>query len=79
LVKTVFTDEDKRNLRRIALELNEIRKLIEALTEKMVNLSDKELLRIFNTNQDALKEKQVDSYKEALEKQIDIVEKEFRP
>jgi hypothetical protein len=79
LVKTVFTDEDKRNLRRIALELNEIRKLIEALTEKMVNLSDKELLRILNANQDALKEKHVDSYKEALEKQIDIAEKEFRP
>jgi len=61
------------------LELNEIRKLIEALTEKMVNLSDKELLRILNANQDALKEKHVDSYKEALEKQIDIAEKEFRP
>jgi hypothetical protein len=77
LVKTVFTDEDKRNLRGIALELNEIRKLIDALTEKMVNLSDKELLRILSTTQDDLKEKQVYSYKETLERQLYIAEKEF--
>jgi len=75
---TVFTEEDKRNLKVIALELLEIRKLIENLTEKVVNLSDKELLRILSTNQDDLKEKQVDSYKETLERQLYIAEKEFR-
>ena len=75
---TVFTEEDKRNLKVIALELLEIRKLIEKLTEKVVNLSDKELLRILNTTQDDLKEKQVDSYKETLERQLYIAEKEFR-
>jgi glutathionyl-hydroquinone reductase len=75
---TVFTEEDKRNLKVIALELLEIRKLIEELTEKVVNLSDKELLRILNTTQDDLKEKQVDSYKETLERQLYIAEKEFR-
>ena len=52
LVKTVFTDEDKRNLKVIAEELKEIRKLIEELTEKLVNLSDKELMKIFNASQD---------------------------
>jgi glutathionyl-hydroquinone reductase len=75
---TVFTEEDKRNLKVIALELLEIRKLIEELTEKVVNLSDKELLRILNTTQDDLKEKQVDNYKETLERQLYIAEKEFR-
>jgi hypothetical protein len=75
---TVFTEEDKRNLKVIVLELLEIRKLIENLTEKVVNLSDKELLRILSTTQDDLKEKQVDSYKETLERQLYIAEKEFR-
>jgi len=75
---TVFTEEDKRNLKVIALELLEIRKLIENLTEKVVNLSDKELLRILSTTQDDLKEKQVDDYKETLERQLYIAEKEFR-
>jgi len=78
LVKTVFTDEDKRNLRGIAEELKEIRKLLDELAEKLVNLSDKELSRILNANQDDLKEKQVDSYKETLERQLYIAEKEFR-
>jgi hypothetical protein len=75
---TVFTEEDKRTLKVIALELLEIRKLIEELTEKVVNLSDKELLRILSTTQDDLKEKQVDDYKETLERQLYIAEKEFR-
>jgi hypothetical protein len=76
---TVFTEEDKRNLKIIASELLEIRKLIEKLAENLVTLSDKELLRVFNANKDDdLKEKQVDNYKETLEKQLDIAEKEFR-
>jgi hypothetical protein len=78
LVKTVFTDEDKRNLRGIAEELKEIRKLINELAETLVNLSDKKLMESFNAIQNDLKENQVDSYKEKLEKQVDIVEKEFR-
>jgi glutathionyl-hydroquinone reductase len=78
LAKTVLTEQDKRDLKVIALELLEIRKLLEKLAETMVNLSDKELLRHFNANQENLKEKQLDNYKETLEKQIDIAEKEFR-
>ena len=78
LVKTVFTDEDKRNLKGIALELLEIRKLVEELAEKLVNLSDKELMKSLNASQNDLKENQVDNYKETLEKQVDIAEKEFR-
>jgi hypothetical protein len=75
---TVVTEEDKRNLKVIALELLEIRKLIEQLAEILVKLSDKELMNSFNAIQDDLKENQVDRYRETLEKQIDIAEKEFR-
>jgi hypothetical protein len=78
LVKTVFTEEDKRNLKVIAMELFEIRKLIIELAETLVKISDKELLKILNSGQDDLKEKLVDNYKEKLEAKIDIAEKEFR-
>ena len=78
MVKTVLTEQDKRDLKVIALELLEIRKLINKLAETLVNLSDKELLKSLNADQDDLKENQVDNYKETLEKQIDIAEKEFR-
>ena len=78
LAKTAFTEEDKRNLKVIALELYEIRKLIEELAETLVKLSNKELLRFLNSGQDDLKEGQVDGYKETLERQLDIAEKEFR-
>jgi glutathionyl-hydroquinone reductase len=79
LVKTVFTEQDKRDLMRISLELLEIRKLVDQLAETMVNLSDKELLKAFNASQNDIKEKQIDRYTETLEKQIDIAEKEFQP
>jgi hypothetical protein len=79
LVKTVLTEQDKRELMVIALELLEIRKLLDRLAETLVNLSDKELLKSFNAIQDDdLKENQVDRFKETLEKQLDIAEKEFR-
>jgi len=79
LVKTVLTEQDKRGLKVIASELLEIRKLIDRLAENLVKLSDKELLKFFNASQDDdLKENQVDRYKEKLEKQLDIAEKEFR-
>ena len=79
MVKTVLTEQDKRGLKVIASELLEIRKLIDRLAENLVKLSDKELLKFFNASQDDdLKENQVDRYKEKLEKQLDIAEKEFR-
>ncbi len=79
MVKTVLTEQDKRDLKVIASELLEIRKLIDKLVENLVKLSDKELLKFFNASQDDdLKENQVDKYRERLEKQLDIAEKEFR-
>jgi hypothetical protein len=77
MVKTVFTDEDKRNLRGIALELKEIRKLIEGLTEKIVNFSDKDLMKNFNASQIDLKENEVLRCRERLQEQVDRAEKEL--
>jgi hypothetical protein len=78
LGKTVITIEEKSSIKAIALELMEIRKLIEELAVKLVNLSDKKLMESFNATENDLKENKVLSYKETLEKQIDIAEKEFR-
>lgn len=78
MVKTVLTEWEKRELKVIASELLEIRRLVEKLAETLVNLSDKELLKRCNASQDDLKEKQVDCYRETLKKQLDIAEKEFR-
>jgi hypothetical protein len=78
LVRTVFTDDDKKNLKVIAAELIELRKLIEELTESLVNVSDKKLMNMLNASQDDFKENKVLNFKEKLEKQIDIAEKEFR-
>jgi hypothetical protein len=78
LVSSVLTEEDKWNLKGIALELLEISKLVEKLAETLVNLSDKELLKFLDADKGDFKEKQVDKYQEKLQKQIDIAEKEFR-
>ncbi len=78
LVRIVFTEDERRNLKVIALELLEIRKLVVELTETLVNANDKKLMKMLNGSQDDLKENKVDTYKETLERQIDIAEKEFR-
>jgi len=78
LVNAVVPEKEKRTLKIVTLELLEIRKLIDKLAERLVNLSDKELLKNFNASQDDFKEKQIDRYKEKLKKQVGIVEKEFR-
>ena len=78
LVRIVFTDEERRNLKVIAAELVELRMLIEELTESLVKVSDKKLMQMLNSSEEGLKENKVLNYKEKLEEQIDIAEKEFR-
>ena len=78
LVRIVFTDEERRNLKVIAAELVELRMLIEELTESLVKVSDKKLMQMLNASEEGLKENKVLNYKEKLEEQIDIAEKEFR-
>ena len=79
MAKTVLTECEKRELKIISLELLEIRRLVEKLAETLVNLSDKEILKLFNASQDDLYEKQVENYRETLKKQLDTAEEEFQP
>jgi hypothetical protein len=77
LAKTVLTDEERRYLKLVALELADIRKLLNELAETMVKLSDKDLMKALNANTDGPTEKQVDNYKLALEKQVDAAKSDF--
>jgi hypothetical protein len=79
VARTVLTDQDKRDLLMVASELLEIRKLVDKISEALVNLSDKELLKAFNAGQEDVKEKQIEQYRETLEKQLYKDEKEFQP
>jgi hypothetical protein len=78
LVNTVFSDDEKRALRTITLELCELRKLLMQLAETMVKMSDKELLESLNANQEDFAERKVLNYREKLDKQIDVAESELR-
>jgi hypothetical protein len=77
VARTVLTEQDKRDLIMVASELLEIRKLVDKISEALVNLSDKELLKAFNASQEDVKEKQIEQYRETLEKQLYKDEKEF--
>jgi hypothetical protein len=79
LAKTILTEEEKLCLKGVASELFEIRKLIDVLAETMVNLSDKEFLKVLNASQDdGLNEHQMEGYRVKLERQVDLAEKEFQ-
>jgi hypothetical protein len=78
LVGTVFTDDERRALRAMAVELHELRKVVMELAETLVKMNDKELLKSLNSSQEGVGENKVLNYKEKLEKQIDLANKEFR-
>jgi hypothetical protein len=71
LAKLVLTDEEIRHLKAVALELQAIRKLIDALAEAAVNLSGKEFLKAFCQPQEVdLTESELEHHEEKLRKQI---------
>ncbi len=78
LVNAVVLQEEKIALKAVALELREIRKLIDKIAETLVNLSDKDFLKALNAAPSSFRECQVDHYRERLEAQVDIAEKEFQ-
>ena len=47
LAQTVFTDEDKKDLKTLAEEMPDLRFLVEELMETLEILSNKNLLKVF--------------------------------
>jgi hypothetical protein len=78
LARTVLPDEEKLQLKIIALELSEIRRQINQLAEGLAKISDKNFLETFNVEKEDFSEKQLDKYELGLLKKADKVESEFR-
>jgi len=79
LTKTVLTDEEKMHLKAVVLELRVIRKLIDALAEAAVNLSDKEFLKNFTDAPEVdLTEGELERHEGKLQKQLYNAKKAFK-
>ena len=76
MVETVFTDEDKRNLKVIAEELPKLRSLVENLMETLEILSDEKLMKSIDRSLKDLQQNKVLSFKEMLD-ELSIDEKEM--
>ena len=76
MVETVFTDEDKKNLKVIAEELPKLRSLVEELMETLEILSDEKLMKSIDRSLKDLQENKVLSFKEMLD-ELSIDEKEI--
>jgi hypothetical protein len=74
----VLTEEDKLNLRTLAVEIVEIRKQLNQLTETLAKLNDKQFLKAFTDNKPDVTEKKVDNYQLSLQKKVDAAKNEFR-
>ncbi len=78
LAKTILTEEEKLQIKIIALELAEIRKQLLELTEALAKMNDKKFSEIFKVEKADFTEKQVDKYQLSLQKQADATEDELR-
>ena len=76
MVETVFTEEDKKNLKVIAEELPKLRVVVEELMETLEVLSDEKLMKSIDRGLKDLKENKVFTYKEMLD-ELNINEKEL--
>jgi len=76
LVETVFTDEDKRNLKTLAEELPKLRLLVEELVETLEILSDEKLMKSIKASLKDIQENRVISLKELLA-ELNLSEKEI--
>ena len=76
MVETVFTDEDKKNLKVIDEEMPKLRKVVEELMETLEVLSDEELMKSIDRSLKDVKEGKVLSYEKMLD-ELSIHEKEM--
>jgi hypothetical protein len=76
LVETVFTDEDKRNLKTLAEELPKLRLLVEELMETLEILSDEKLVKSIRASLKDIQEKRLLGFKELLT-ELSLDEKEI--
>jgi hypothetical protein len=66
MVETVFTEEDKKNLKILAEELPKLRLVFEELMETLEILSDEKLMKSIKASLKDIRENKLLSYKELL-------------
>jgi hypothetical protein len=76
LVETVFTDEDKKNLKTVAEELPKLRSLVEELMETLEILSDENLMKSIRASEKDVQENKLIGFKELLA-ELNLSEKEI--
>jgi hypothetical protein len=76
LVETVFTEEDKKNLKTVAEELPKLRSLVEELMETLEILSDENLMKGIRASEKDVQENKLISFKELLA-ELNLCEKEI--
>ena len=76
MVETVFTDEDKKNLKTLAEELPKVRLLVEELVETLEILSDAKLMKSIRASKKDVQEKRLLGFKELLT-ELKLSEKEI--
>lgn len=75
MVETVFTDEDKKNLKTVAEELPKLRSLVEELMETLEILSDENLMKSIRASEKDVQENRLIGFKELLA-ELNLSEKE---
>ena len=76
MVETVFTDEDKKNLKTLAEELPKLRLLVEELMETLEILSDEKLMRSIRASEKDVRENRLIGFRELLA-ELNLSEKEI--
>ena len=76
MVETVFTDEDKRNLKTLTEELPKLRLLVEELMETLEILSDEKLMKSIRASLKDIQENRLLGFKELLT-ELNLDEKEI--
>lgn len=76
MVETVFTDEDKKNLKTVAEELPKLRSLVEELMETLEILSDENLMKSIRASEKDVQENRLIGFKELLA-ELNLSEKEI--
>jgi len=75
MVETVFTEEDRKNMRTLAEELPRLRLLLEELIETLEILSDEELVESIKASEKDLQEGRLIGFKGLL-KELGLNEQE---
>ena len=75
MVETVFTEEDRKYLRKLAEEVPKLRIIMEELLETIDVLGDEKLLRSIRASERDIREGRLLSFKGLL-KELDLDEKE---